>query len=98
LIFIKNSKKPEINDRVIYEKYQMSKYRLRIDKERCPNLMNEFASAEWEEKLSVKLKRKDDKDHGINSYEYFLEPEMTINYIISPNDYGEYAKDMRMKS
>jgi hypothetical protein len=38
--------KLNINDRVFETKYLMSKERLRIDEQRCRNLMNEFASAE----------------------------------------------------
>jgi hypothetical protein len=71
----------------------MSKERLRIDEQRCRNLMNEFASAEWSDKILTKPKRKDNNDHSLNAFEYFFEPEMMNGYIVSIDDKEQFKKD-----
>lgn len=68
--------KYEIRDRVAVDNYMMSNFRLRVDKQRCGELLDEMSNAVWDEKQVNKPKRKDKNDHSINAHEYGFEPEM----------------------
>lgn len=65
-----------INDRIVIEQYLLAQGRIRIDGEWCCNLLDELSGAEWDDSLSEEPKRKNDKDHSINAFEYAIEPFM----------------------
>jgi hypothetical protein len=70
----------------------MSKGHLRIDQLKCKNLLGELATVEWSDRITIRPQRHG-ADHGINAMEYFLEPEMMSNLLISPIDLPDYRKD-----
>lgn len=73
--------KYEIRDRVLVDNYLMSNFMFRVDKQRCKNYLEEASNAVWDDKQTIKPKRKDKADHSINDHEYGIEPLMYNGFI-----------------
>lgn len=93
LSFVPCIKQP-IQDRVNIIKYAMSRKMLRISKS-CKNLLKELEIIEWEKKKAGELKRENNNDHSINSFEYAL--EMVLYGIIRPEDAIEQNRMLKRK-
>lgn len=87
LVFLPCKKLP-INDRVNSVLYMMSKKKLRISVS-CNNLLREMEIITWDDKKQVELKRKNEDDHGINAFEYFLSD--TMYDMIDEKDRGAFG-------
>ena len=58
----------------------MSNGYIRVDKERCVHLDDEFTSIEWDKNKTGGIpKRQDDKDHCITAFEYMNEESILYN-------------------
>lgn len=74
--------KYEIRDRVLVTNVILDERRLRVDKFRCQNFLQEMSNAVWDEKQTIHPKRKDKNDHSLNDFEYGIEP-VQYNGLIS---------------